>query len=193
VNELVKKDLIRKGVLRHLANLSPLERKLLIILGLIQSRKIKTKGEEDVQEFLREKSQKVSASAFNDLEKLAMNKHAQNEIRNAIGKITSMGLTKKDIQNHLGEMSGRLKKLAVTAAQDTDYPPETQEFAVYNCPSCGFTIDALQDLPPEKLTCRYCGTKMRGLTREEFQNKAGYDKEFNTDEEETGSKKQEQV
>lgn len=164
------------GILSNIVeSLSGSERKLLVLLGLIASKKIKTRGESEIQDYVSEKYGKVDRALRNKLEKTAMSRDFQNLVRNSVGMMNSRGLTKGDILKRVNKVNNNLQKMIVPDPSKETFEPDEQEFVVYACPSCGFTVDADKDLPPSKLKCRLCETKMVGVKREDFQDKDNFD------------------
>ena len=75
-----------------LGSFSSSERKLLAILGLLASKKIKTRGESEIQEYVSEKYRKIGRAVRDKMEKNVMDKNAQNILRDSVGMMNSRGL-----------------------------------------------------------------------------------------------------
>ena len=151
--------------------LSPTERRLLVILGMIASKKVKTRAEREIGDYVEQEGARVGKSSRERLEKLAMDKNVQSEIINQLGLMNAKGLTKGQILAKVEEYRQKqIQKMSTSGIAQTN-APDQQEFAVYSCPTCGFTVDAEKAVPPSKLKCPLCETTMRGLRREEFHEK----------------------
>lgn len=171
---------IKKGILSNLlGQMSPGERKLVLILGLLENAKIPTRAERDIQAGLRERPDR----RFEDMEAsdikvrkalVLLSKRSNNEIIDAVAKMNSLGLTKQQMLEAVNKLRKRqnLNKIAEPAISDMTNKPDSQKFAIFTCDTCDFTIDATQDLEDQDLVCARCGGDMIGITREEWQNKS---------------------
>jgi len=154
-----------------LSTLSPTERKLLVLLGLMASKKVKTKGEREIREYTDESYEKIDRAGTDRLEKRTMEKRTVNAIRDALGKINASKLTVSQIKKRVENYVSKMEKMSADGGVAQTNQPEQQEFSVYSCPTCGFTVDASKEVLPGKLKCPICETVMRGLKRSEFHTK----------------------
>jgi len=164
---------IRKSIIAQiLSALSPQERKLVLILGLLTSQRVKTRAESELQAYSRERLERLNRG--NNMEK-NMRLDKLSVILNELGKLNAAGLTREQIVKRLESKIHELRQeiMQKTDAVDPKKPtnePDTQDIAFYHCPKCKFTVDAMKDLPAG-MECVKCGGKMEGLTREELANK----------------------
>lgn len=168
---------INKGLLGSLlSSLSGRDRKLLTIFALLASQRVQTRAERELAEYSRGKLERILGRS--NMEKLFMSgKESTNDLFNALGKLNSLGVTRSQMIEKMSKFNKeKLNKMSPVDEKSPTNEPDSQEYAVYNCPKCGFTIDAVKELP--LMNCIKCGTKMIGLTREEYHKKSGF-KGFN--------------
>lgn len=158
---------LRKSIISQiLSALSPQERKLVLILGLLTSQRVKTRAETELQTYSREKLERLGRN--NNMEKGSMDN--LNVILNELGRLNAMGLTRNEIVKRLRGTINDMKKIDAVDPKKPTNEPDTQDIAFYHCPKCKFTVDAMKDLPAG-MECVKCGGKMEALTREELANK----------------------
>ena len=167
---------LNKGLLEALfGSLSPRERHMLLIAALIANKKMKTRGEQELRRYSEEKRMMDKAIGGN------MEKFMSDNIGGVIdelGRLNSLGLNRSEIIKRIAENAKKnISKLATDGVKQTN-EPDVPEFAYFKCGTCGFTIDAVSDLPANR-ECARCGAKpMVGINWNEYHTKNNY-KGFN--------------
>jgi predicted RNA-binding Zn-ribbon protein involved in translation (DUF1610 family) len=170
---------LNKGILGSLlGSMNPNERRLLLIMGLLQNAAIPTKGETSIREAIKDRKRRryEDMEAADELKVrkvlIQLSKRSNNEIVNAVSKMNSLGLTKQQMLDAVQGLKSRMKKVSESAISEVTNKPDPQQFAVMTCDSCDFTIDATKDIEECDMVCPRCGGDMIGITRDKFHEKS---------------------
>jgi len=170
---------LNKGLLGSILNsMNPNERRLLLIMGLLQNAAIPTSGETSIREAIKDRKRRryEDMEAADELKVrkvlIQLSKRNNNEIVEAVSKMNSLGLTKQQMLDAVQNIKKRMRKVSEAAISDVTNKPDPQKFAVMTCDSCDFTIDATKDIEECDMVCPRCGGDMIGITRDQFHTKS---------------------
>ena len=170
---------LSKGILGSLLGaMNPNERRLLLIMGLLQNASTPTSGETSIRQTIRDRKRRryEDMEAADELKVrkalIQMSKRSNNEIVEAVSKMNSLGLTKQQMLDAVQSLKKRMRKVAEPALSAVTNKPDPQQFAVMTCDSCDFTIDATKDIEECEMVCPRCGGEMIGITRDQFHTKS---------------------
>lgn len=170
---------LNKGIFGSiLSSMNDNERRLLLIMGLLQNAAIPTSGETSIRQAIKNRSRRryedMEAADELKVQKalIQISKRGNNEIVDAVSKMNSLGLTKQQMLDAIQGLRKRMKKVAEPALSAVTNKPDPQKYAIITCDSCDFTIDAVKDIEECDMICPRCGGDMIGITRDQFHRKS---------------------